>query len=287
MSRHAKGKRSNGNVDSDYCPTPSSCARAILGVLPILPSDVVVDVGAGNGVFAAAAHQLYGVHPIAVEAFASRYPRLHELRTAGIVRRVVARRYETWLPEPAQRADWTIGNPPFRQAETFLRHAFFTTKRGGYIAMLLRSGFTVTGGRTRLFREDPPAYIYALQTRPTFYVPNTGEGDEDEAAAAEPDEVEIQASDAAATKPEADGNATTLKEEVELRGKADSSEYVAIVWRVGFSGLTLWSPLAWDLLSDIEQAADAVDSDRARIRQQHWPTYGERGAEALARLTRD
>jgi hypothetical protein len=310
MSKHAKGKRSNGNVDSDYCPTPASCARAILSVLPILPDDVVVDVGAGNGVFSAEANRLYGVTPIAVEAFASRYPKLHALREAGIVSRLVAKRYETWLPEPAQRADWTIGNPPFRQAETFLRHALFATKPGGHIALLLRSGFTVTAARTRLFRDDPPAYIYALQTRPTFYVPDSGQSYEDDGDADGDTEGadEVGGADGGGrVNNETDGGrdsegigdgrvleddggavARTAAQpeelEAEPRGKADASEYVVIVWRVGRKGRTLWAPLAWDVRSDIEQAVAAVEADRTDIRAMHWPTYGIRGFRAIARL---
>ena len=267
MSAHAKGKRSNGHADSDYCPTPASCARALVAVLPILPSDVVVDVGAGNGAFSAAVNLVHDVSPIAVEAFPSRYPKLHQLHRDGVVQSIVKRRYETWMPTPAQRADWTIGNPPYSLAELFLAHALYATKPGGHVALLLRYGFLVTAGRTLLMRRDPPRFVYGLQTRPTFYVPTEDAGDDAPGAALDGEVVDDGAGG-----------------DDEPRGKADAAEYVWAVWQVGAQVDTTWSPLAWDTRSSVDQAAEAVGVDRARIISAHWPRYGERGVRARQRM---
>ena len=279
MSAHTKNQRSNGHADSDYCPTPASCARALVAVLPILPNDVVVDVGAGNGAFSAAVDLVHDVSPIAVEAFPSRYPKLHQLHRDGVVQSIVKRRYETWMPTPAQRADWTIGNPPYSLAELFLAHALYATKPGGYVALLLRYGFMVTAGRTLLMRRDPPRFVYGLQTRPTFYVPTDGTDDDASDAGDTGDTATIGARGAEVVT---SGAGTGTDEEP--RGKADAAEYVWAVWQVGAQADTIWSPLAWDTRSLVDQAAEAVGVDRARIISAHWPRYGERGVRARQRM---
>jgi len=164
----AKPARSNGS-SADFCPTPQACADSCVALLPILPDDVVVDAGAGDGAFCLSAHHLYGARPIAVERHVDDHPALLQLRDEGVVSEVIPLRYERWRPAAHQRADWTIGNPPFKQAQLFLEHALFCTKPGGHIALLLRHGFAVTEERAELRRRFPTWRKYDLQSRPSFY----------------------------------------------------------------------------------------------------------------------
>lgn len=61
--------------------------------------------------------------------------------------------------------DWIITNPPFSQAEKFIRHAL---ELGGPCAFLLKSQFWHAQRRLPLFRESPPAYVLPLTWRPDF-----------------------------------------------------------------------------------------------------------------------
>ena len=164
----AKPARSNGS-SADFCPTPQVCADSCVALLPILPGDVVVDAGAGDGAFCLSAHRLYGARPIAVERHIEDHPDLLTLRDQGVVSEVIPLRYERWRPAAHQRADWTIGNPPFKQAQLFFEHALFCTKPGGHIAFLLRHGFAVTEERAEIRRRFPIWRKYDLQSRPSFY----------------------------------------------------------------------------------------------------------------------
>ena len=164
----AKPARSNGS-SADFCPTPQVCADSCVALLPILPGDVVVDAGAGDGAFCLSAHRLYGARPIAVERHTEDHPDLLTLRDQGVVSEVIPLRYERWRPAAHQRADWTIGNPPFKLAQLFFEHALYCTKPGGHIAFLLRHGFAVTEERAEIRRRFPIWRKYDLQSRPSFY----------------------------------------------------------------------------------------------------------------------
>lgn len=62
-------------------------------------------------------------------------------------------------------------NPPFDQADEFLRHAWLTL-RVPYLAMLLKSTYWHAAKRVPLFELCPPAAVYALTWRVDF----TGDG---------------------------------------------------------------------------------------------------------------
>lgn len=61
--------------------------------------------------------------------------------------------------------DWIITNPPFTQAEKFIRRAL---ELGKPCAFLLKSQFWHAQRRLSLFREYPPAYVLPLTWRPDF-----------------------------------------------------------------------------------------------------------------------
>jgi hypothetical protein len=61
--------------------------------------------------------------------------------------------------------NWIITNPPFSQAEKFIRHALELRRP---CAFLLKSQFWHAKSRLALFREHPPAYVLPLTWRPDF-----------------------------------------------------------------------------------------------------------------------
>lgn len=60
---------------------------------------------------------------------------------------------------------WIVTNPPFNQAEEFIRHALKFTPN---VAMLLKSQFWHAASRAKLFGEHPPAAVLPLTWRPDF-----------------------------------------------------------------------------------------------------------------------
>lgn len=60
---------------------------------------------------------------------------------------------------------WIITNPPFSQAEKFIRRALELDRP---CAFLLKSQFWHARSRLDLFREHPPAYVLPLTWRPDF-----------------------------------------------------------------------------------------------------------------------
>lgn len=61
--------------------------------------------------------------------------------------------------------NWIITNPPFSQAEEFIRHAY---ELGVPFAFLLKSQFWHARKRYPLFKDCPPDYIFPLTWRPDF-----------------------------------------------------------------------------------------------------------------------
>lgn len=61
-----------------------------------------------------------------------------------------------------------IANPPFSQAEAFIRHAFTCLEDDGKMAFLLRLPFIASVKRYHLMAEMKPASIYVLSQRPKF-----------------------------------------------------------------------------------------------------------------------
>jgi hypothetical protein len=61
-----------------------------------------------------------------------------------------------------------ICNPPYRDAEKFVRRALAVVGGRGKVAMLVQSKFLFSQKRWQLFNDDPPARIYFLSTRPSM-----------------------------------------------------------------------------------------------------------------------
>lgn len=66
--------------------------------------------------------------------------------------------------------DVVFGNPPFRYAEKFVRHALSLVNDYGYVFFLFRLAFLESKTRANgLFKEFPPEYVQVLAPRPSFF----------------------------------------------------------------------------------------------------------------------
>jgi hypothetical protein len=85
--------------------------------------------------------------------------------------RIGVRAGEDYLTtEPAsQRFDLVAVNPPYRDAEAFVRRALCASLNpSGVAVFLLRLGFLESRGRVPLFQDRPPAEVQVLTARPSF-----------------------------------------------------------------------------------------------------------------------
>lgn len=67
-----------------------------------------------------------------------------------------------------RRFDTIVGNPPYSQAEAFIRRGVGLLEPGGRLAFLLRLSFLESARRIPFWREFPAASIYVLSERPSF-----------------------------------------------------------------------------------------------------------------------
>lgn len=82
--------------------------------------------------------------------------------------------YTNWDANGA-KFDIAVGNPPFNQAEQFVRKSMEIITDHGYIYFFLRLAFLE--GRNRqigLFKDFPPKRVYVLTRRPSFFSTKAG-----------------------------------------------------------------------------------------------------------------
>jgi len=145
--------------------TPKELALASLKNLTQHPwPPQVLDPGAGTGVWGWAVRQ--------------RYPKA---KITGVeIRKVKAPHpYNTWVNQDFMtwygksktipRFDLIVGNPPYKQAEDFIRHSFELLDSAGTILFLLPSHFLHSEKRgLNLFSDLTPYRIMTLMQRPNF-----------------------------------------------------------------------------------------------------------------------
>lgn len=154
----------------EYYPTGLLTVRQILGCYQHTKSvdshcqhpRRILDPGAGCGSFGKVARELWPqaeitgceLRDIPVPVA---YDRWH---TGDFVKLYV---------KPVPVYDLIIGNPPFREAEPFVRTALPLLVPGGHLIFLLRLAF-LEGQRRRdgLFTEFPPKEVWVLSKRPSF-----------------------------------------------------------------------------------------------------------------------
>lgn len=83
------------------------------------------------------------------------------------------------MPGAAPSFDLVVGNPPYGDAEAFVRRSLALLHSGGWLVFLLRLSFAESLSRYLLFtREAPPRAIVTCSDRPSF----TGDGRTDGSA---------------------------------------------------------------------------------------------------------
>lgn len=155
----------------DFYETPEPLVRAALGLLPVHKQDMVIlDPGAGRGVWGRAARNRFPkAEIIGVEPNFSRPKEYNEWWKSDY----------RFLTNTSQKADWVIGNPPYRLAEEFVRTSLDLLRPGGMLCFLLRLAFLESSKRGNgLWKEFPPSSVHVLMERPSF----TENGKTDETA---------------------------------------------------------------------------------------------------------
>lgn len=147
----------------DYYPTSPETIKSALDLLDITPKHVL-DPGAGAGNWGEAIHRRWpAAHLYGAEA--QMFPAHPD--------------YTSWIRgdfadyEPEVKFDLVMGNPPYSEAESFLRRSLSFCAPGGIVAFLLRLAFLEgQGRRDGLFAEYPPKTVAVCSKRPSF----TGDG---------------------------------------------------------------------------------------------------------------
>lgn len=135
-------RRNVGQGGLDDYPTPPWATAALL--------EHVIRVGKGDHVHEPAANRGHMVRVL--ERYADRVSAydIHDYGCGYPTRDYVA--------APAIACDWTITNPPFRLAESFILKALPVSEKG--VAMLCRTAFAESERRYEgLFKDNPPTKI--------------------------------------------------------------------------------------------------------------------------------
>lgn len=148
----------------DFYPTPPGAVRDALDLVArdgFTPTRIL-DPGAGEGRWG--------------EIARTRWPEAH---LTGVELRDVtpAPVYDQWHAGAFQGAlgalsgpyDLVMGNPPYREAEAFVRAGLDLLDDGGRLVFLLQLAFLGAEGRGRgLWRKHPPRWVGVCSRRPAF-----------------------------------------------------------------------------------------------------------------------
>jgi hypothetical protein len=155
----------------DFYPTPHGLVRAALNLIhPWGIGKVILDPGAGKGNWG-----------IVLREFTD------EARLIGVDLDFEEKpvEYDEWYFDdfmniPLWYVDTVIGNPPYNQAEMFVRKGLEMLKPDGYQIFLLRLAFLASQKRGKgLWKEYPPLKVWTCSRRPSFIPGDRGTGDTD------------------------------------------------------------------------------------------------------------
>jgi len=150
----------------DFYETPAWAIDVVLDELGIGPDfdGYAIDPGTGTG---AIAHRLAERCPRADIRGVEKNPEL--LATARACRADgIAWEESDWITwQPDGTPDLIVCNPPYGDAERFVRKALTVAGKRGTVAMLLRQGW-VSGKKRRDFWRQYKADFMALEKRPSF-----------------------------------------------------------------------------------------------------------------------
>ena len=139
--------------------TPGPLAESLTALLPIKPSDRVVEPSCGGGAF--------------VRALLRRTPRVHAFDLDPRARGLASTPFSTTgnflvQPTPETGFDWCVGNPPYGHAERHVIHSLRFVREGGSVAFLLRLAFLEGQKRIGFWRRHPARRVFVLAERPSF-----------------------------------------------------------------------------------------------------------------------
>lgn len=147
--------------ENDVYPTPLWAAEQTLRRLAEFDINDILDVGAGSGVWGRAA--------------VSVWPDASRLHGVEIRYLPIPDTYTLWFAgrdfltsDLPYKYDLVMGNPPYKDAEAFVRRSLHFTKDDGWVAFLLPITFLNSQGRAKLFKEFPPRYVVPFSKRPSF-----------------------------------------------------------------------------------------------------------------------
>lgn len=188
----------------DFYPTPLAVCEAALNLLPqdvvrcrSCDHEFIVDPCAGTGVWGVAARKRW---PMA-------YISGNDIRDLP-----QPPEYDQWIPSwnfltqaVGGLADVVMENPPYKDAEAFIRKSIKWCNAGGYVVALLRLAFLEGQARARgLWRDFPPQSVHVLSARPSF-----------------------------------------MPDDHEKAGKTDATAYAIFIWQEGWHGETALRWLDW------------------------------------------
>lgn len=158
--------------EHDNYPTPRGLVEAALTLLPsgLAPASVL-DPGAGGGAWGKAARARWPqAHLTGIELRPERKPRAYDRWLRGTD-------FLSWCGD--ERFALILGNPPYREAEAFVRAALALLAPDGYLLFLLRLGFLAGQARgAGLWRDHPPARVAVCSRRPSFTADGKTDGSE-------------------------------------------------------------------------------------------------------------
>jgi len=152
-------------AELDRYDTPPELAAELVGLLDLPPGAVVLEPAAGGGAFVepliAGLWSTKGlVFALDIDSEAA-----EELKgTRGV--QVSHADFLCWPRDHGY--DAIVGNPPYGDAEAFVRRALRLVKPGGLVAFLLRVGFLVGRGRSPLWLAHRPERVHLVVERPSF-----------------------------------------------------------------------------------------------------------------------
>ena len=156
---------------NDHYPTPIELCRASLELLASRKYETILDPGCGKGPWGRAARQIWPlslIEGVDIDpTFDRSYNRVHKEDFLGSV--ILSQ----------QQYQLVMGNPPYRQAEEFIRKGMGLLAHDGTMIFLLRLNFLEGQKRGKgLWKEFPPSDVYVCSRRPSY----TGDGKTDATA---------------------------------------------------------------------------------------------------------
>ena len=155
----------------DFYPTPHGLIREALKLIyPWGIGEIVVDPGAGEGNWGKVLREFTSKpYLVGIDLDFKERPEGYD-----------DWRFEDFSDTNLFYADTIIGNPPYKQAELFVRKGLDMLKPGGYQLFLLRVAFLAGQKRGRgLWKEHPPWKVWTCSRRPSFTPGDRRTGDTD------------------------------------------------------------------------------------------------------------